>query len=299
MFKIYTPQQWFSIFRCAELIIEDDGLVYSEEDYYKSFRQAIGKFDYASGFIYGEDYYRWGAIPIGKIQQEGNVTKIYGEDYTRLSAQPIFYIRDNRIYSADQFYKTFPMEAGYIDGTFAGTDKTTRADSVGSSSSRYTESSYSANSDASSEGGIFSILGTILDLGFWGIIGVIFAFALVAFALYAPFYFISGAEGAEYAELVIWSLAFGAFMGFFTMDEKDPGDLFVKMLLYSILAAFGIDVYNTYQNGNFTTGGLILTLIFGAIIYGLVLIVPCVILSFLLWQIKKIFIKKKRKEKKR
>ena len=295
MFKIYTPQQWFSIFRCAEVIIEDDGLIYSEDDYYKTVRQAIGKFDYASGFIYGEDYYRWGAIPIGKIQQEGSVTKIYGEDYTKLSAQPIFYIRDNKIYSADQFYKSFPMEAGYIDGTFGGANGTTRANSAGSGSNIYTESSYSGSDESSESKEKFSIVGTILNLGFWGIIGVIFAFVIVAFALYMPFYIISGAEGAEYAELVIWSLAFGAFMGFFTMNEKDPGDLFVKMLLYSILAAFGIDVYNTYQNGNFTTGGLVITLIFGAFIYGLVLIVPCLILSFLLWQIKKIFIKRKKR----
>lgn len=297
MFKIYTPQQWFSMFRCAELIIEDDGLIFNEEDYYKTFRQAIGKFDYDSGYIYGEDYHRWGAIPIGKIQQDGNVTKIYGDDYARLSAQPIFYIRDNRIYSADQFYKTFPMEAGYIDGTFAGT---TRASSVGSSSNTYTEYSYSGSTGTSSEGGLFSIIGRILDLGFWGIVGVVFVFVLIAFAIYAPFYFMSGAEGTESAQLVICSLAFGAFMSFFTMDEKDPGDLFVKMLMYSILAAFGIDVYNTYQNGNFTKGGLIFALIFGAFIYGLVLVVPCLILSFLLWQIKKLFIKKKypKKDKK-
>lgn len=120
MFKIYTPQEWFSIFRCAEIIIEDDGLIYREEDYYKSFRQAIGKIDYSSGYIYGEDYSRLSRIPIGSIKQDGNVTKIYGEDYARLTAQPIFYIRDNRIYSADEFFKVFPMETAYVSSSHGG-----------------------------------------------------------------------------------------------------------------------------------------------------------------------------------
>ena len=115
MYKIYTPKAWYSTFSYPTLFVEDDGLIYSETDYHKSFRNAVGKIDSSSGLIYGADYFKSFAQPIGKLERRSDgVIQIYGSDYHRLSAQPTFYIEENRIYSAEEFYKTFRQEAGII-----------------------------------------------------------------------------------------------------------------------------------------------------------------------------------------
>lgn len=68
--------------------------------------------------IYGEDYYRGYKQPVGKLERRSDgVIQIYGPDYYRLGARPILYIRENRIYSADDFYKLFPQEKGFIKET--------------------------------------------------------------------------------------------------------------------------------------------------------------------------------------
>lgn len=307
MFRIYTPQQWFSLFRCAELIIEEDGLIYNADDEFKSFRQAIGKIDYASGFIYGEDYYKSWPIPVGKIVQDGDITKIYGEDYTSLSAWPILYIRGNSIYTADQFFKSFPMEAGYISGAFGASLGPTGTEEGNFSGGNYTNYTTSYSGDGSSGGtgshgivsvvfgGIFTTIGKIFSMGFWGIIGAIFGIVIVGAACYLPFSILGGSEGAEYAQMLFWSLAFGLFMSFFTTDGKDGGEIFSKMFLYSLLGIFGMDLYNSVQNGDLKTSDVVIALIFGVFIYGLVLVVPCAALSFIVWKIKNIGGNKKEK----
>lgn len=282
MLKIYTPKEWFQLFRCAEIIIEDDGLIYRGEDYYKNFRQAIGKIDYSVGYIYGEDYNRLSRVPIGSIRQDGAVTKIYGEDYARLTAQPILYIRDNRIYAADEFYKLFPMEAAYIDG------------SSGSSASYGSGAAVNVRSEEDepklSEHPVAKVIFGIWGAGFWGIIGIIFALAVVAFAFWYPFHVMSGGEGAEHARLLIMGLGFGAFMAFFTADNGEK--MFEKMMLFTVLGIFAMDVYNTYKSGGITVGEVIVTALLGSIVYSLVVLVPCALLSFILWFIKKTFVKK-------
>lgn len=78
----------------------------------------MGKIDFASGLVYGEDYDRVSKQPIGKVDRRNDgVTQIYGPDYYRLSARPILYIRENRIYDAEDLYKLFPNERGIIEET--------------------------------------------------------------------------------------------------------------------------------------------------------------------------------------
>ena len=117
MFKIYTPDSWYSYFKTPSLIVADDGLIYAEDQYHSIGKTAIGKFDYRSGYIYGEDYSRLTRSAIGAIRNSGNITKIFGSDYADIFASPIFYIRDNKIYSAEEFFKVFPKESGYIEST--------------------------------------------------------------------------------------------------------------------------------------------------------------------------------------
>ncbi len=115
MIKVYTPKAWYALLGNQPcIIIEDDGLIYSEADYYKTLRNPIGKIDGQKGLIYGEDYLKSFPQPIGAIKEKGNVTEIYGPDYLKTFARPILYLRDNRIYSADEFFRLFPQEAGFI-----------------------------------------------------------------------------------------------------------------------------------------------------------------------------------------
>lgn len=294
MIKVYTPSQWYSLFQCASLIIEDDGMIYKDEDYYKSFRQAIGKIDYAAGMIYGDDYHRVSAQPIGCIKKEGDITKIYGTDYYRLSAQPILYIRDNRVYSADEFYKLFPSEAAFIGGEFGGS-ATQGVDFTSTTYSGSSTSDYSSSSGGESGNLITNFIGSILDLGFWGIVGVVFAVVLLVFALIFPFRVMAGLEGADMAEMLIMSLAFGGLMAFVTAKRWE--EMVFRTILFSILGIFVLDATSAYNDGDLETVDLIVAAVFGFFIYGIAVLVPGLILGTVLWFIKRPFIKKKEKEK--
>lgn len=294
MIKIHTPSQWYSLFRTAELIIEDDGMIYRDEDQYKSFRQAVGKIDYAAGMIYGEDYFKWGAQPIGAIKKDGDVTRVYGEDYYRSFAQPIFYIRDNRVYSSDEFYKTFPSEAAYISGDFGGSTAQGTTASGNSFTGTDTVSYSGGSTESESRHPILNFLGWVWDKGFWGFVTVVFGLAIVASALIAPFWIMAGQEGTEMAEMLIMGLGFGAFMAFFTAQSWE--EMVIKTILFSILGIFALDVSNAYKEGDLEVVELILAAIFGIFIYGLTVLVPSVIIGSILWFIKRPFVKKKKEK---
>lgn len=95
------------------------------------------------------------------------MTLIYGDDYARLMAQPIFYIRDNRIYAADEFFKLFPVEAGYISGNVSG-----RGNSVKESS--FVDKEYVSDGggyyydDSREEGPFAKFLGWLMKVRCWG-----------------------------------------------------------------------------------------------------------------------------------
>lgn len=294
MIKVYTPSQWYSLFQCASVIIEDDGMIYRDEDQYKSFRQAIGKIDYAAGMIYGDDYHRLSAQPIGCIKKEGDITKIYGTDYYRLSAQPILYIRDNRVYSADEFYKSFPSEAAFIGGEFGGN----AGQSIDSTSSTYAgsgTSDYGSSTGDESGNPIVNFIGRILDLGFWGIIGIVFAVVLLIFAVVFPFQVMSGQQGEDMAQMLIMGLAFGGVMAFISANNWEK--MVFRTIVFSIVGIFVLDAINAYNNGNLEVVELVISAVFGIFLYGLVVLVPGSIIGTVLWLIKRPFIKKKEKSK--
>lgn len=110
MIKIFTPKSWRSLLGTASIIIEDDGRVYDADDEYKTFRKELAKIDYNDDCI--RDYL---GRKIGEIERNGDVIKVYGDDYYRSNRQPIFCIRDNIIYSGEDFHRLFPTELGYID----------------------------------------------------------------------------------------------------------------------------------------------------------------------------------------
>lgn len=117
MIRIYTPESWVSIFRgYPELVIDDDGFIYSGTDYNKFGRVPIGKIDDAKGEVYGKDYNSMFSVPIGYIREDGGIKKVYSEpDSNRIfGAFPILYIKDGKVYTYEEYNSLFSTPSGYI-----------------------------------------------------------------------------------------------------------------------------------------------------------------------------------------
>lgn len=117
MIKIFTPENWHYKIDAPSIIIDDDGFIYKELEYYKAWRQPCGKIDYSSGYIYGDDYSSFMPTPIGAVKKANGYTEIYGTDFAQFSACPIYYIKGDTVYSAEEFFKVFKSSMGYVEGT--------------------------------------------------------------------------------------------------------------------------------------------------------------------------------------
>lgn len=114
MQTIYESKEWFKLFRTESIVIEDNGEVFKAPR--QLFESAVGKIDWGTGLIYGDDYLKLMPIPIGKIVEKQDVTEVYGSDYNDFFAVPILYIKDNEIYTYAEYYKLFSTPSGYIQG---------------------------------------------------------------------------------------------------------------------------------------------------------------------------------------
>ena len=114
MIKFYTPKNWISVFDAPSIIIDDDGLIYTESEYYKLSKTACGRVDTKTGYIYGKGYYSGLTAPIGMVKQEHNCIEIYGDDFASIMAVPIYYIQGDAIYTAEEYGKVFKQAEGYI-----------------------------------------------------------------------------------------------------------------------------------------------------------------------------------------
>ena len=116
MIKIYTPENWRSLFGgCPELVIDDDHYIYRGDEYTKPLVQPVGRIDLESGYVYGEDYYEFSAQPIGQLKDNGSETKIYGDDYYKLNAKPVYVVKDGKAYSYDEYTKFWGTPEAIID----------------------------------------------------------------------------------------------------------------------------------------------------------------------------------------
>lgn len=116
MMKIYTPKEWLSAFQeCPSLIIDDKGLIWAGDEYYKIlFGEPSGKIDFEKGYIYGEDYAKLMATPIGILEKVNDVIKVYDYQKGRFSA-PVLYIENDKIYTPEQYGSIFGSDArGYV-----------------------------------------------------------------------------------------------------------------------------------------------------------------------------------------
>lgn len=115
MMQIYTPKQWYSLFDCPSLIIDDQGLIWAADEYYKLlFSSPSGKIDYSAGKIYGKDLgHGMFSEPIGYLETKNGVTSIMDAKQGFFSA-PILYIKDNKIYTSEEYCSIFGAPSGYV-----------------------------------------------------------------------------------------------------------------------------------------------------------------------------------------
>lgn len=155
MLQIYTPKQWYSLFNCPSLMIDDNGLIWAADEYYKIlFSSPSGKIDYAAGKIYGKDL--GGGLfsePIGYLETQNGVTRIMDAKQGYFSA-PILYIQGNKIYTAEEYCSIFGAPSGYVQGN---------PPSSGSGYGGYSGGS-SGSSGSSSSGGSGGLLGSVLTV---------------------------------------------------------------------------------------------------------------------------------------
>lgn len=105
MIKIYTPEQWHSIFGgCPTLIVDDQNRIWQADAYYKPLLgEPSGLIDYNKNRIYGPDYAKMGAIPIARMESRNGEIRIYNYE-DGWSASPMLYIIGDRIYTPDQYF---------------------------------------------------------------------------------------------------------------------------------------------------------------------------------------------------
>lgn len=163
MIKIYTPKQWYSLFDCPRLVIDDQGLIWAADEYYKVlFGSPSGKIDYSAGKIYGKGLgYDLFEEPIAYLSTKNGVTEVQDAKQGVFSA-PILYIKDNKIYTPEEYCSIFDVPSGYIKE-----DQPSSGGYSGSSSGSSSGGGHSGSSSGSSSGGgspLIGILSVVLVL---------------------------------------------------------------------------------------------------------------------------------------
>lgn len=113
--KFYTPKEWYSLFECPSLIIDDEGKIWAADAYYKIlFGEPSGRIDYAGGKIYGKDLgYGIFSEPIAYLETKNGVTRVL-DAKKGLFSSPILYIQNDKVYTPEQWTSIFDSPSGYI-----------------------------------------------------------------------------------------------------------------------------------------------------------------------------------------
>lgn len=220
MLQIYTPKQWYSLFNCPSLMIDDNGLIWAADEYYKIlFSSPSGKIDYAAGKIYGKDL--GGGLfsePIGYLETKNGVTRIMDAKQGYFST-PILYIQGNKIYTAEEYGSIFGAPSGYVQGNppssggYGGYSGGSSGGSYGGGgySGGSSGSSGSSSSGGSGGGLLGSVLTVVMLLLLPGLLFNITTVSLVLAVIYLLFAVVSVIRhGADFsAKNLIKGLGYG------------------------------------------------------------------------------------------
>ena len=102
MIRIYTPAAWEQFFRGAPSLVIDGNYIYHGDTYENLVRTPIGAIK--NGYLYGEDYWHFDPVPIGKIVEDtGGVVRIYGKNYADTGIAPLYYVKDGKVYTPQEY----------------------------------------------------------------------------------------------------------------------------------------------------------------------------------------------------
>jgi len=242
MIKLYTPKQWYSLFDCPTLIIDDQGLIWAADAYYKVlFGSPSGKIDYAAGKIYGKGLgYNAFEEPIAYLTCKNGVIEIQDAKQGVFSA-PILYIKDNKIYTPEEYNSIFDAPSAYFSGNHSGSTNTSGKPG-GNSSGR----------KSSGGGGAGGNFGMILALGLLlALPAILFNITWIGIALSAVYLICAVITVIRYgASITLRNVLKGLVYGFLTLAAVYLF-LFVVTTLWS---GHNRDVMNSVEGPNELAG---------------------------------------------
>ena len=281
MIKFYTPHNWMSVFDAPSIIIDDDGLIYSADEYYKLLKTACGRVDTKTGYIYGKGHYSKLTLPVGMVKRGHNCIEIYGDDFASIMAVPIYYIQGDAVYTAEEYGKFFKSAEGYIkrDTSMGGQGGYQSLDGASAGAGR-----------EKATGGCLSVLWTVIKT----VVLIIFLLALSGW-LWNEMYF----SGNEYKDVFVANiicLIVGLVVAIFNKDKKVSSFL-VIFWISTILMGLYIAVGMFMEDGfGFKT---VLFSVLGMLISALFCLVPSILLSVIKGSVKLIVCEIRNKKKKR
>lgn len=271
MLEIYTQKSWVSSFRNPSFIVDDEGLIYNDDDYRRGIRNPIGRIDYKTGYIYGKDYYKTLRSPTGQIQQDGAVTMVFGEDYFKNVRSPKFYVRGNEVYTSEEYYKSFPTPSYYI---------VTKNSNSGNAN--YTKSSTSSGINNGPAENInlepsTSAIRELLKI-------VLIILALIFFSVGS---FNNFMHDSVYSPFLVVSLAIALVCDFIIVKEND---VFANIVCTEIVSALVCWICVLVTDFSTSTGfALFGTIFLNPILIALMMAIPSIVVGVIAYYIKKLF----------
>lgn len=274
MIKFYTPRNWMRVFDTPSVIIDDDGLIYSETEYYKLSKTACGRVDTKTGYIYGNGHYSGLTAPVGMVKQGPNSIEIYGDDFASIMAVPIYYIQGGNVYTAEEYGKVFGVAAGYAKGNIP----------TGSQGNQPVASGAAPAGGASAGGGGANAAVKSASI-LWNVIKV----AVIIIGLLALSVFVWNEmylSGSEYTQIMIANvicLLIGLFAAV-CIKAKDTSSFamifWVSSILFGLYLAVGMFIEDGFA---FKT---VLFSVLGMLISALFCLVPALLLSIVVGTVK-------------
>lgn len=288
MIKFYTPGDWMHVFDSPSIIIDDDGYIYTENEYYKVLKTACGRVDTRTGYIYGKDHYSVLAAPIGMIKQRNNLIEIYGGDYDSFMAAPIYYIDGDSVYTAEEYGKVFKQAEGYIKREVA-TDSQENFNAALGNGTSWGEGTGGGASKNKAGSGFLSVLWNVIKM----VVIIIGLFALSAW-MWNEMYFSEYPHTREFIANVV-CLLIGLIVAIFK-KEKDTLSFTVIFWVSTILFGLFIGVGILIESGiGFKS---ILFSILGMLMAALYCLTPSLLLSVVLGLVKLVIFEIRRGKKK-
>jgi len=212
------------------------------------------------------------------LKKNGAVTMIFGKDYTKLNPTPILYMKENKIYSSDEYNKLFSTPFAYIKTDSAKNSNTTN-------SAKNNKSSDSVKSNKADDSRIIKILKMVL---------IILAIAFVSVA----FVFSTLTEDITYVPVLLAAIITGFVFTFLISkpmhDDNAFASAFANISMNALYAEFasvvvfwiGIMIIDLPGSHGFSMFG---TIFLSPILIAVMMAIPSIIIGLIVYGVKMLF----------